>query len=145
MQLFITTDYAIRMVLWVAQQRGFVSSSEISSAMAIPENSVKSIGRTLCIGGILTARRGNSGGFALNRHPEEISLGDIIHTMESIQINRCLDSDHFCSNGSAETCPVRAYYTKVQEQLEHLFASKSIASLLEDGEKTADKGGGVIE
>ena len=141
MQLYITTDYAIRMVLCVARQRELVSSAEISAATAIPENSVKSIGRTLCIAGILTARRGNSGGFALNRHPAEIFLGDIIHVMENIRINRCLDPDHFCSNGASGSCPVRAYYTQVQDQLENLFASKTIASLLQDTEKAANKGG----
>ena len=141
MQLNMKTDYAIRIVLYAAQEKRVVSSTEISAAMAVPKVMIGPMGRRLMAAGILTAKRGHTGGLALARHPADISVGDIIHAMERININRCLDPDRFCSRGAVETCPVHAFYAQTQERLEKMLAGKSVADLLRDAERPAKKGG----
>ena len=141
MQLHIRTDYAVRIVLYAAQQGRVVSSGEISASMAVPRSMIAKIGNRLSDAGILTAKRGQAGGFALARHPTEISMGDVIRAMEGIHLNRCLEPDHFCSRGAAEACPVRAFYAQVQADLDAALSRKTIASLLGDAGNVAGKGG----
>ena len=135
MQLNVQTNYALRIVLYIAEQRRVVSSTELSAAMAIPRGLSRAIGRTLMTAGLLTARRGQTGGFALARSPDEISVADIVRAMETVCVSRCLEPDRFCSRGAADTCPVRAFFAQVQGQLDAALAGKTVASLLGDARR----------
>lgn len=133
MQLRITTDYAIRSILYLAMSPGNHSSYEIADTMCIPQKYVQQIMRDLRIAGIITSAQGGNGGYALAREPEEIKLGDIIVVMEkTICLNRCLEEDHYCSRGGPPNCPVHKYYGEIQGRLEEYFAKVSIKELLEE-------------
>lgn len=127
MQLKVSTDYAIRIVLHLAVKGGAATSSEISGQMGIP------LAKPLQKAGILTTQRGTGGGFALGRRPEDISLHEIVNLMEgTTRINRCLDPDGYCSRNGVGTCPVHKFYTHIQSYLDEAFQDKTIASLMED-------------
>ena len=133
MQLNITTDYAVRMTLYLAQQGGVAAAAEIGKAMAIPSKYVKTVAKPLCDAGLLCTVRGPRGGFGLNLPPEKITMHDIVNVMEgTTRINRCMDPDGFCSRNGVETCPVHKFYTHIQSYLDEAFQDKTIASLMED-------------
>ena len=133
MQLNITTDYAVRMTLYLAQQGGVAAAAEIGRAMAIPSKYVKTVAKPLCDAGLLRAVRGAGGGFGLNLPPEKITMHAIVNVMEgTTRINRCLEDDHYCSRNGAETCPVRRFYSWVQEGVDEAFGRMTIAMLLQD-------------
>ena len=134
MQLNLTTDYAIRIVLYLATQTVPVSSKELSQNLGVPSSYVLKTARRLAEAGLVTASVGVRGGLALGRAPEDITLLDIIRVMEhTIQLNRCLEPDCYCSRAAVENCPVRKVYTTVQGQMEQTLASTTIRSLLESG------------
>lgn len=133
MQLKISTDYAIRIVLYLAITQTAATSAEISTQMGIPQTVIATLARPLQEAGILTTQRGLGGGFTLCRRPEDISLHEIINLMEgTTRINRCLEADGFCSRNATDTCKVHRYYLKVQVGLDRAFQEMTIAKLLND-------------
>ena len=139
MQLLTTTDYAVRIVYYVAEQRRMVSSTEIAQAMNVPLTVMGRIGRKLIAAGILTSQRGNTGGLALARKPRDITMADIIYAVEDVCINRCLEPDHYCPRGAVETCPFHAFYAQVQDCFDTMLAGKTVESLLDDAANLSGK------
>jgi len=131
MQLNVTTDYAIRMTLFLAILGTPMGSEDISKQMGIPKQMIAQIAKPLRNAGIIATKRGVGGGFSLNRKPEDISLADIFNAVEgTTRINRCLEEDCYCSRHATETCPVRKFYKEMQTFLDEAFSGKTIASLM---------------
>lgn len=139
MQLLTTTDYAVRIVYYVAEQRRMVNSTEIAQAMNVPLTVMGRIGRKLIAAGILTSQRGNTGGLALARKPRDITMADIIYAVEDIRVNRCLEPDHYCPRGAADTCPFHAFYAQMQDCFDTMLAGKTVESLLDDAANLSGK------
>lgn len=134
MQLNITTDYAIRIILSLATKEGeVVSSKEISMSMKIPQKYVLKITRSLVAANLIERRSGVYGGFLLVRKPKDINLLEIVDVMEpTIRINRCLEDDAYCSRFAIDNCPVRKFYVGFQAVLKEHFKKVTIQSLLDD-------------
>ena len=133
MQLKVSTDYAIRIVLHLAVKGGAATSSEISGQMGIPRSVIATLAKPLQKAGILTTQRGTGGGFALGRRPEDISLHEIVNLMEgTTRINRCLEPDGFCSRKGTASCNAHRFFLREQEKLERSFREMTIAKLLND-------------
>ena len=123
MQLNVTTDYAIRTVLYLGQCKKIASATEISNEMGIPRGYLEKVLSKLKKAEYISADLGARGGYRLNKTLKDITLGDVIRLMESTtKINRCLEDDF---------CAVRRYYAKVQEKLETQFFSISLKEILE--------------
>lgn len=136
MQLNLTTDYAIRIVLYLAMKGGIASSIEIAENMAIPQNAVLKIMRKLNSAGFTKTHIGIQGGYSLATPAEKITLLSIINTMESTtKLNRCLEDDQFCSRFTTESCPVRNFYCLLQRELEEKLSSITVQTLLNDSQK----------
>lgn len=119
MQLNITTDYPIRIVIYLAIKEKLTTSKEISEAMFIPENYINKIMRKLKAVGIVNTYNGAKGGYDLKKKPDEISLLEIVKTMENtIRFNRCLEADGYCSRQATKTCPVHKCYKVIQSEIE---------------------------
>ncbi len=130
MQLNITTDYAIRIVLYLAETDRITTSAEIADEMCIPGNYVPNIVKKLRDHGFVHATFGPKGGYRLAKDPKDISLLDILMIMEgTIRINRCLEDDEYCNRFAASTCAVHEVYETCQKALEETLGSKSIADL----------------
>lgn len=133
MQLKISTDYAIRIVLYLAITQTAATSAEISAQMGIPQTVIATLARPLQEAGILTTLRGVGGGFALCRRPEDISLHEIINLIEgTTRINCCLESEDACSRNATAICKVHKFYLQEQAKLDKSFEEMTIARLLRD-------------
>ena len=98
---------------------------------AFPQSMVLKIGRRLSDAEILDISTGVQGGFSLKKNYTEISLMDIITTMEStIKINRCLEEDEFCSREAVPYCTVRQTYRMIQDDLEKRLSKITIHDLI---------------
>lgn len=131
MQLNITTDYGVRICLLLASSARPMTSKELSEAAHVSNKYVTVLIRKLKDAGLVLSSLGILGGYLLAKEPEKISLFDIIVAMEGAPtINRCLEPDHFCSRGAAETCPVRRNYLSIQNNLHQQLKKITIAGLL---------------
>ena len=110
MQLTSTTDYAIRIVCYLAAQRQMISTSELSQELSVPSSYIPKITKKLKQAGIIKACEGTNGGYMLAKQPENISLMEIISCVEeTMAINRCLEEDRFCSRNLEDTYFGRFY------------------------------------
>ncbi|MCL2477483.1 Rrf2 family transcriptional regulator [Candidatus Bathycorpusculum sp.] len=108
MQLNVTTDYDIRVVLYLAKKKGVANSNEICIEMGIPCTYMHKITRTLKNAGIRREIRGSTGGFVLQKDPESLSILNIAVAFEkTMNINRCLEADKFCNRDAVPFCAVR--------------------------------------
>ena len=134
MQLNITTDYAIRIILALANRDGeVVSSKDISMTMKIPQKYVLKITRSLVAAELIERRSGVYGGFLLAKKPEEISLLEIVKVMEpTMYVNRCLEEDNYCSRDAVDNCSIRKFYTNFKNIIEEKFSEITIKTLIDN-------------
>ena len=78
MQLTSKTDYAIRIVCYLAAQRQMISTSELSQELSVPSSYIPKITKKLKQAGIIKVCEGTNGGYMLAKQPENISLMEII-------------------------------------------------------------------
>ena len=83
MRLTYHTDYALRMLVYLAVNRGRPSRvADVADSYGISRNHLLKVALHLGRLGYLTTVRGRSGGIALARKPEEINLGDVVRQIE---------------------------------------------------------------
>ena len=131
MQLKITTDYAIRIVYYLACRSEVITASELAYELKIPESYIPKITKKLKDANMITACEGIKGGYSLSRKPEDISLFDIISSTEiTMKINRCLEEDGFCSRNATDYCSVHKTFLKVQKLYEDSLREVKISDMI---------------
>jgi FeS assembly SUF system regulator len=101
MRLTHLADYAV--VLMTAAARypagARLSATELSADTGVPLPTAQKLMGQLAASGLLSSSRGASGGFALARAADEISLADIVEAVEGpIALTMCSDSNnHECA------------------------------------------------
>lgn len=131
MQLNIATDYAIRIVIYMAKQRRIVSSRELSENLKISQPFIYKIMRKLNHAGILAINTGIHGGYILQKETEQINLFEVMDTMErTMKWNRCLEDDRYCSCFATEACRLRETYLKMQEHFENELKETTIQKII---------------
>ena len=136
MQLTRTTDYAIRIIMYLSKPRRVTSAGEIAGQIGIAKKSLLATANKLRSARLIAGHMGVSGGYSLMRRPEDISLLDIMEVTEgSIKINHCLEHGKINSCFLSEYCPVHEFYCDLQKKLEESFASVTIRQLLDRAAK----------
>lgn len=140
MQLTITTDYAIRIVCFLAYKKENCPASLIASTIQIPNNYIPKIIKKLRSAGLVDSAEGTQGGYYLTREPEDISLWDILSVMETtMKINQCLEEDGCCALNAVSHCTIRKIFVQWQSDMERKLQSITVADLM-GKEKEADRG-----
>lgn len=135
MQLKNSTDYAIRIVCYLAAQERMVSTSELSRKLNVSANYVPKIAKKLKNAKIVTACEGTNGGYMLAKQPENISLMEIISCVEeTMAINRCLEEDRFCSRNLEDTCKIHKILLSLQNTYNNKLESVKVSDIIRPGE-----------
>ena len=135
MQLASTTDYAIRIVCYLAAQRQMISTSELSQELSVPSSYIPKITKKLKQAGIIKACEGTNGGYMLTKQPENISLMEIISCVEeTMAINRCLEEDRFCSRNLEDTCKIHKILLSLQNTYNNKLESVKVSDVIRPGE-----------
>jgi Rrf2 family nitric oxide-sensitive transcriptional repressor len=101
MQLTVHTDYALRVLLYLAHfPDRRIGTEEISSAYGISKHHLVRVVQTLADGGFVTVTVGRSGGVELARPPQTIRVGDVVRASEPLF--RLVE----CHDLSTNTCPI---------------------------------------
>ncbi len=131
MQLKLSTDYAVRIVLYLAIRKRTVLLDELAENLKIDQRYVIKFSKKLQEAGIVCIDNNMRYRFSLAKSPKKISMFDIINIMESsTKINLCLEEDKYCSRFSIDNCPVRTFYYNLQTDIENVLKSKTIYDLL---------------
>lgn len=91
MQLNRFSDYALRVLMFVAQRQGApVTIADIARAHAISEHHLMKVVSRLGQAGYLATSRGRGGGIALGRPAEKISIGALVRELEPLNVVECM-------------------------------------------------------
>ena len=130
MRLNKSTDYAIQMLLYLAKAGKTVSSSKLAAAIGVSHRYLLQISAKLRAAGFIRAAHGPSGGLALDKAPEEISLYDVILGMEGI-----IKTGEICGvpsdEVSKEMLMSKNEYRKVDCMLERVLKEITLARIME--------------
>jgi Rrf2 family protein len=125
------TDYAVRCVLYLAREQGQLANvSEIAQQMNIPKSFLAKILQRLVREGIAESIRGANGGFRLLKEPHQITLLEVLTTIQGIApINTCAINKRNCHMSSK--CSVHPIWVEIRREVERRLATRTIASLAE--------------
>lgn len=133
MQLKLSTDYAIRIVLYLSMKKRIVSLKELSENLKIDRDYVIKFSKKLHNEGIVCINDNMKDGFSLAKSSSQITMFDIINAMENTtKINLCLEEDKYCSYFEKKNCPVRKFYSELQNDIETSLKNKTIQELLNE-------------
>jgi len=83
MRLTLQTDYALRMLMYLAiHQDRPCRVSDVAAGYGISRNHLLKVALRLARLGYVATLRGRAGGIALARRPEEVNLGKVVRQME---------------------------------------------------------------
>jgi Rrf2 family protein len=138
MQITRQADYALRAMLYLAKHEltrhdtdwKSATTKEIADEKLIPSSFLAKIISQLSIAGLIRTSRGASGGVALARKPEEISLLDVVEAIDGpITLNECTTNPSICSFG--DSCPIHDVWCETQAELVSRLSEATFDKLLE--------------
>jgi len=116
MHITLETDYAVRIVDCLAQNAKRMGAKEISEKVHVTLRFSLKILRKLVSSGIVVSFKGAQGGYELGRPLENISLHDILASIEgNYVLNRCLKDGHVCKQSPDKRCPYHNTYNRISE------------------------------
>lgn len=131
----ITSDYAIRTILYLANERGRdkVSGKEICDEMKIPYNYFLKIIPLLKDAELLSSFQGKKGGYTLQKAPEDISLYDVLAAMnDPIIIAQCLTDGSTCSRNATSHCAVHNLFGNIQAHIDKALKQTTMATIINE-------------
>ncbi len=132
LKLTTRTDYGLRAVTYLAERYGHgpVSTSEIAARRNVPEAYLDQLMVTLRRAGIVRSYRGPRGGHELARPPKEITVAEVVHSLEgSVAPVECMEKTEGCElTGS---CSFRHLVMELQAMAERYLSATTVADLLE--------------
>jgi len=131
MQITRQADYAVRAVLYLAEQNGSgrAPTSQIAREQHIPPSFLAKIVSQLSVAGMVQTSRGARGGVALAREPKDINLLEVIEAIDGpITLNECVADPSVCTFG--DDCPVHEIWCQAQENLVRDLSGTNFADLM---------------
>ena len=98
MRITHEADYAVRIVYVLMQEGGTVSARTVAERAGVTLRFTLKILNKLSSDGLVTAKKGSSGGYALAAGQEDLSLGRIIECIDGpFELNHCLSDEFPCT------------------------------------------------
>jgi Rrf2 family protein len=131
------TDYAVRAILYMAQQKdALVSTADLDRDLNLPRPFMRKTLQLLQKEGYLISVKGNKGGFKLKRKPAGIFLIDLMRIFQGeISLSDCLFKKKLCE--CVVSCPLRRVVKSMESDLLKKLKAVTIADLMKDGAQLA--------
>jgi Rrf2 family iron-sulfur cluster assembly transcriptional regulator len=123
-------EYAVQAVLLLAAntKREPVFLREISDRLDIPHHYLSKVLQQLNKDGIVVSHKGQSGGYILGRHPDQITLDDVVRSIDGKSLlHGCVLGFSECSE--RDPCPVCGRWTRAKRIITDFLEHKSVAEL----------------
>lgn len=131
MRLTAKSEYGLLAVIELAcgYGSGPVSAREIAERREIPPRFLEQLFVALRRGGIVSAVRGAKGGFVLTRDPSQISVLEVVESLEgSLETSVC-DSERSTGCARSGACAAAPVWAKATAALRNVFDTTTIDEL----------------
>lgn len=123
-------EYALRALLHVltAGDSARFQAKEVCAGAGIPESYSRKVFQALAQGGFLNTARGPGGGYTLSRRPEDISLLEVIQTVDGEHtFDHCIMGLPQCDD--SKPCPVHEVWSRTLAQMLEQLGSRTLKDL----------------
>lgn len=130
MRLSQTAEYAMRTMaqLAIADPEVPVPAKDLAQQTGIPVAYLSKLLRRLVTSGLLTARKGHSGGFLLARPPGEVRLLDVLEAVGAgPDLDRCAFGWGPCD--ARNPCPLHPVFVQINEAIVLWATRRTLADL----------------
>jgi Rrf2 family protein len=124
-------DYGIYGVLYLAEQEDdrIIPLSEISKSQKVPEKFLAKIFQSLSKAGLIKSHRGVKGGFTLGKPADEITMRELVETIQGpYSLSKCLRDDDECDKSG--NCPVQHLLLITQKCILEQFEKYTLADMV---------------
>jgi Rrf2 family protein len=137
MQLTRAADYGVRVMIYLASAgaEARLSLVDLAHATNAPESFLSKVLQSLSRSGLISSRRGQSGGFKMSTRGRAASMLDVIEAVDGrISLNLCMVPGKSCSRKA--TCPAHPVWADAQRAMLQVLDSATIAALAAASGKT---------
>lgn len=125
------TDYALVLLARMARdgEPALWAAGDLAEATALPSPMVSKILKPLAKAGLLASQRGVKGGYRLARPPREITVAEVIETMEGpVSLTECtLSEGAQCEH--LPHCPTAGNWRLINQAVEQALRGLTIADM----------------
>jgi Rrf2 family cysteine metabolism transcriptional repressor len=130
-------EYGVRVMVDLARHYGAgpLSLAEIAEQEGLPLAYLEQIIADLRAAGLVTARRGRRGGYALARPPAAITMGEVVRLLEGgispmvcIPDDRAADEQIICVH--QDYCTTRVLWLRVRDSIVEVLETTTLADLV---------------
>jgi Rrf2 family transcriptional regulator, iron-sulfur cluster assembly transcription factor len=133
-----TSKYAIRATIYLAahvNENEKIGIKRISEDLGIPTPFLGKILQSLARNKILSSTKGPNGGFGMGKNPSEISLLEIIETIDNSDfLHVCVIGSKNCVDTKIK-CSLHANYSRVRDEFREMLKNETIENLVSDFRK----------
>jgi Rrf2 family protein len=107
---------------------GAVSAKRIAEEFHIPPERLAKILQRLAKKKLITSHNGPKGGYVLTRHPDQITVGQVVRALEGpLSVVNCMSEHDDCPQFAR--CNLRRPVQKIQASITHVLDSMTLAEL----------------
>jgi Rrf2 family transcriptional regulator, iron-sulfur cluster assembly transcription factor len=124
-------EYAIRAAAYLAgryEQEGLVKLRDITEAEALPAPFLSSVLQQLVTARLLRSARGPTGGYALARPPDQITLFDVKAAVDgTAELEACAVGHDVCSDETP--CPLHDSWKPIRQRITAYLRGTTLADM----------------
>ena len=133
MHMTLEADYAVRIMEYLTKHPGRCDARTVSEHMQVPLRFCLKILRDLVANGMVCSFKGARGGYTLARPAQEITLREVIESVEGpYMLSRCQKDEYSCGRSH---CRLHEIYEKISEDVRKELDSYNFAMICGEGEK----------
>ena len=118
MHITLEADYAVRIVSCLSKAEKRLDAKTISEQASVTQRFALKILRKLVANGLVKSFKGTQGGYELAKNPSEISLKDVIETVEGqYHFSRCLSEEYGCNRDMSGHCQFQRVFAQISEDV----------------------------
>ncbi len=124
-----TVEYALRAGVWLASQQDKPQTTQqIADATLVPVGYLAKVMQSLVRSGLVSAQRGRGGGFLLTRPATQVSVLEVINSVEPFR--RIKECPLGIKAHGSRLCPLHARLDGAMASIERSFGETSLATIL---------------
>ncbi|MEG1869238.1 MAG: Rrf2 family transcriptional regulator [Oscillospiraceae bacterium] len=133
MHITLEADYAVRIVYCLAVNQKRMDAKHIAETTGVTLRFSLKILRKLVGAGLLKSFKGTQGGYEIAKPLEDMSLNDVIETIQGpYSLNKCSESDFVCTRFKEKPCQFQKVYTDISSEVTTRLQAAKFSELIKD-------------
>ena len=130
MKLTKTTDFALRIITYLASEKRKETMPDLSKKLEIPYNNLTKLIQVLSKSSIIRTHQGKYGGITLDKKPEKINLREIIELIDGPTELAICNNRKSIDCKLIKDCKIKNKFNILQGQINSMFEDVTIAQMI---------------